>query len=163
MIHDDAVYVFSAFSCILAGVPCHFHHVCVGVLANHLHQAHEPPEGGECVWLRRLVIVGRDEEAWCGSADVGYSLAAWLNAAFRLIILSSESAWSCTVMAVILTTALLLCSPNGHTCTDLKKKKKEPPLHISSNCGEACTQSIIHMKAFLYETWSMDHLRFFRL
>lgn len=124
MIHDDAVYVFSAFSCILAGVPCHFHHVCVGVLANHLHQAHEPPEGGECVWLRRLVIVGRDEEAWCGSADVGYSLAAWLNAAFRLIILSSESAWSCTVMAVILTTALLLCSPNGHTCTDLKKKKK---------------------------------------
>lgn len=98
-----------------------------------------------------------------GSADVGYSLAAWLNAAFRLIILSSESAWSCTVMAVILTTALLLCSPNGHTCTDLKKKKKEPPLHISSNCGEAWTQSIIHMKAFLYETWSMDHLRFFRL
>lgn len=54
----------SAFSCIPAGVPCHFHHVCVDLLANHLHQAHEPPEGGECVRLRCSVIVAWDDEAW---------------------------------------------------------------------------------------------------
>lgn len=56
----------SGFCCtpssdILAGVSCGLHHVCVGVLADHLHQAHEPPEGGECVRLR-------------GSADVGDGL-----------------------------------------------------------------------------------------
>lgn len=52
-----------------------------------------------------------------GSADVGYSLPVWLNVAFRLIILSSGSAWSCSVMAVILTTALQLCRvKHTHAC-----------------------------------------------
>lgn len=47
-----------------------------------------------------------------GSADVSCSLPGWLNAAFRLIILSSGSAWSCTLMALTLTTALQLCRVN---------------------------------------------------
>ncbi len=63
-----------------------------------------------------------------GSADVGYSLPPWSNAAFRLIILSSGSARSCAVMALNLTTALQLCRVNttrmhtswrGHPCISL--------------------------------------------
>lgn len=54
----------SAFSCLPSGVPHHFHHVCVDLLADHLHPAHEPPEGGECARLRRSLVAGWDDEAW---------------------------------------------------------------------------------------------------
>lgn len=54
----------SAFSRVLAGVPCHFHHVCVGLLANHLHQAHEPPEGGECDCDASVIVSWDDEALW---------------------------------------------------------------------------------------------------
>lgn len=53
----NSFYVSCACSRLPAGVPRRFHHVCLGVLADHLHQAHESPGGGESelVW---------DDEAW---------------------------------------------------------------------------------------------------
>lgn len=47
MTEDDYSMCSSCFSRVLAGVPCHLHHVHLGLLANRLHPAHDPAEGGE--------------------------------------------------------------------------------------------------------------------
>lgn len=49
-----------------ARVSCDFHHVSVDLLANHLHQAHEPPEGGVYV---RAHVSQREIECNIGSND----------------------------------------------------------------------------------------------
>jgi len=45
---DHLVFCVSASSDLLAGVSRRLRHVRVGVLADHLHPARQPPEGGEC-------------------------------------------------------------------------------------------------------------------
>lgn len=99
------------------------------------------------VWLRRSIIVGLGWWGIVGSADVGYSLPVWLKAAFRLIILSSGSAWSCTLMALILTTALQLCSVNTHTNTHIdisyRGHFREKPSCISISTEAKHMQAII--------------------
>ncbi len=73
----------------------------------------------------------------------------------------SGSAWSCTVMALILTTALQLCRPNTRVHTSQRGHGETPPLHFILNRDEARMQAvIIHLKVFLYEMWSLGHLRF---
>lgn len=47
---DNADQLFVVVFSLLSGVvPSHLHHVHLDVLANHLHQTNEPPEGGEYV------------------------------------------------------------------------------------------------------------------
>lgn len=48
---DDSTdqLIVIVFSHLPGGVPSHLHHVHLDVLANHLHQTNDPPEGGEYV------------------------------------------------------------------------------------------------------------------
>lgn len=88
-----------------------------------------------------------------GSADVGYSLPVWLNAAFRLIILCSGKAWSCTLMAQILTTALQLRRVNVRA--SWKGHSDKSHLCVSVSTGHWST----HGSHLLLDV-ILDHLRF---
>lgn len=111
-------------------------------------------------WVRLITMQRYSRPAWWGmvGADVGYSLSGWLNAAFRLIILSSERAWSCTLMALILTTALSSAG-RRHTCTHPREKDTfggKPPLHFSFCAKCTCSWEPPHMNSLLHEMWPLQ-------